>query len=401
MGSSDRPRSAYRVLIAGGGVAALEAALALRELAEERVQIELLAPETHFWYRPLAVAEPFGLGQVHRLDLVDFAHECRVQASLGALAGVDAEKHVARTRAGYDIEYDALLVACGAQPKVAVPGSFTFRGPADVAAFARLLEKLGWGSQTVVFALAGGMAWPLPLYELALLTAAHLAARHADDVDIQLVTHEEAPLALFGQEASEVVRWLLEERGIVLRTGSYAREFRSGHLELTPEGSIAADHVVALPRLEGVAIDGVPHDGEGFIPTDRFGRVDELPDVYAAGDATSFAVKQGGLAAQQAEAAATAIAARAGAPVDPAPFNPVLRGLLLTGGIPRYLRTELTSPGQPAEIDAVGLWWPPNKIAGRFLAPFLAARHGDLLAAPSGVEALPVDVSLAGEYRFA
>ncbi len=79
----------------------------------------------------------------------------------------------------------------------------------------------------------------------------------------------------------------------------------------------------------------------------------------------------------------------------------MLRGLLLTGGIPRYLRTELARPGQPTEIDAVGLWWPPNKIAGRYLAPFLAARHGDLLATPSGVQALPVDVSLAGEHRLA
>ena len=47
-----------RVVIAGGGVAALEAALALRALAEDRVSVELLAPETQFWYRPLAVTEP-------------------------------------------------------------------------------------------------------------------------------------------------------------------------------------------------------------------------------------------------------------------------------------------------------------------------------------------------------
>ncbi len=399
MGSSGRSRSGYRVLIAGGGVAALEAALALREFAEERVELELLAPETHFWYRPLAVVEPFGLGEVHRLELVDFAHECDAQASLGALAGVDAAAHVARTHAGSEIEYDALLIACGAQPKVGVPGALTFRGPADVPAFTAIVEKLGWGSQTIVFALPGGTAWPLPVYELALLTAAHRASRHADDVEIHLVTSEETPLALFGPEASDAVKWLLEERGILLRTGCYPREFRSGELDLGPEGTIAADHVVALPRLEGIPIDGVPHDSQGFIPTDRFGCVDELADVYAAGDVTSFPVKQGGLAAQQAEAAATAIAAEAGADIDPVAFNPVLRGLLLTGGIPRYLRTELASPGQPAEIDAVGLWWPPNKIAGRFLAPFLATRQGDLLAAPSGVEALPVDVSLAAEYR--
>jgi hypothetical protein len=64
---------ATRVLIAGGGVAALEAALALRELGEGRVSVEIIAPEPEFWYRPLAVAEPFGLGAVRHFDLAELA----------------------------------------------------------------------------------------------------------------------------------------------------------------------------------------------------------------------------------------------------------------------------------------------------------------------------------------
>jgi len=64
------------VLIAGGGVAGLEALLALKRHAEERVSIELLAPEPQFWYRPLSVAEPFGLGHVHGLDLSGVADDC-------------------------------------------------------------------------------------------------------------------------------------------------------------------------------------------------------------------------------------------------------------------------------------------------------------------------------------
>jgi hypothetical protein len=52
-----------RVLIAGGGVAGLEALLALRALAGDLVDLELLAPEPAFWYRPLAVAEPFDAGR--------------------------------------------------------------------------------------------------------------------------------------------------------------------------------------------------------------------------------------------------------------------------------------------------------------------------------------------------
>jgi hypothetical protein len=56
-------------------------------------------------------------------------------------------------------------------------------------------------------------------------------------------------------------------------------------------------------------------------------------------------VKQGGLATQQADAVAEAIAARAGAAVTPQPFRPILRGMLLTGESPRYLRTELGATG--------------------------------------------------------
>jgi sulfide:quinone oxidoreductase len=98
-----------------------------------------------------------------------------------------------------------------------------------------------------------------------------------------------------------------------------------------------------------------------------------VPDVYAAGDTITFPIKQGGIATQQADAVATAIAARAGAPVRPEPFRPVLRAILLTGETPLYLRSE--PAGSQTEDSVAGdelLWWPPAKISGRYLAPFLA-----------------------------
>jgi sulfide:quinone oxidoreductase len=56
------PRTPPNVVIAGGGVAGLEALLALRALAADRVDLTLIAPDDHFAYRPLAVAQPFALG---------------------------------------------------------------------------------------------------------------------------------------------------------------------------------------------------------------------------------------------------------------------------------------------------------------------------------------------------
>ncbi len=127
---------------------------------------------------------------------------------------------------------------------------------------------------------------------------------------------------------------------------------------------------IALPRASGRPIAGIPHDGLGFTRVDESGRVPGAGDVYAVGDMTSRRLKQGGLATQQADAAASAIAAWAGADVEPTPYRAELRAVLLTGGAPRYLRGTSAPADDPP-------WWPPHKIAARHLAPYLAA-HPEL-----------------------
>jgi sulfide:quinone oxidoreductase len=381
-----------RVLVAGGGVAALEATLALRKLAEERVTIELVAPEREFTYRPLAVAEPFRVSEMRRFPLEPLVEAAGGRLRWGSVVAVDPVHHLVSTGEGDELSYEILLLALGARPLEAVPGALTFRGPEDEEALGALLDEALLGeARRLAFAVPGGAAWPLPLYELALLTWTYLADRGAMGREITLVTPEEAPLALFGTAASRGVGTLLAIRGIELRLGTTPVRFTDGTLQLAPADSIDADRVVALPRLEGPRLPGVPHDSLGFVPTDEYGQVEGLGDVYAAGDLTSFAVKQGGIATQQADAAATSIAARAGATVRPAPFRPVLRGQLLTGLFPRYLSSE---PGTPAStISTEPLWWPPAKIVGHHLAPFLAAQLG-LPQMPLPGPGIPIDVTL-------
>jgi sulfide:quinone oxidoreductase len=202
-------------------------------------------------------------------------------------------------------------------------------------------------------------------------------------VSLELVTSEPAPLALFGAQASEAVAALLEGHGIAVSTSTYAVEVTGGGLTTVRGGTIAADRVVALPHLGGVEIEGVPSVGDGFVPTNPHGQVRGVDDVFAAGDLTTFPIKQGGLAAQQADAAAETIAAAAGAGNEPHPFQPVLRALLLTGGAPAFLRVELGGGhGESSTASNEPLWWPPGKVVGRYLGPFLA----DL-----GVLALPAE----------
>ena len=366
-----------RVLVAGGGVAALEAMLALRELAGELVDVELVSPDADFFYRPLAVAEPFGVGEVLRFDLTALARGCGARHSLGTLVAVRADDRRIWTSRNASFAYDVLVIAVGTRPREAVPGALTFRGQVDVRLVTGLLSDLDRGLvRSVVFALPGGVTWPLPLYELALLTSDHLARQGNSAATLTIVTPEAAPLALLGSEASEAVADRLRHRGIELVTETYPDRFSDGELRIVPDARIEADVVVSLPRLRGIPLAGVPQDEEYFIPVDSFSRVAELEDVYAAGDITTFPVKQGGLAAQQADAAAETIAAAAGANLVPKPFEPVVRALVLSSS-PLFLRTELGGGrGNVSSADAEALWWPASKIAARYLSPYLAEQAG-------------------------
>jgi sulfide:quinone oxidoreductase len=365
-------RAGLRVLVAGGGVAGLETMLALRELAGDHVEIDIVSPERHFFYRPLAVAEPFGKEIVHRWELDDLARAAGASYLPGELVAVNAEAHLARLAHGPELDYGVLVLACGARPQVAVPGALTFRGSADVDRFERLLTDIEGGIRRIVFAVPSGPVWPLPLYELALLTSA--AVRESGfEAELVLATAEHEPLGLFGPRASKVVARLLEQRGILLRSSVYPTEATAAGLNLLDNNPIEADRVVALPRLRGPQIDGVPHNDAGFVLTDGEGRVTGVEDAYAAGDITAFPLKQGGLAAEEADAVAERIAAQAGARVVPQPFRPFLRAVLLTGDAPLFLRTELSGDrGATSTATEEPLWWPPSKIFGRRLSSFLA-----------------------------
>jgi hypothetical protein len=79
----------------------------------------------------------------------------------------------------------------------------------------------------------------------------------------------------------------------------------------------------------------------------------------------------------------------------------VLRGLLLTGEAPTFMRAELGGgTGDASTATGELLWWPPGKIVGRYLAPFLAERAGAILAPRAGAEAVPVDVELTPSAKL-
>jgi sulfide:quinone oxidoreductase len=366
----ERSRSELsRVVIVGGGVAALEALLALSETAQGHVEITLVAPEPRLTYRPLAVAEPFEITEPPGVDLKRAAGERGARFVAGSLAAVQPETATAILEDGTSLRYDALLVAIGTRQTPVLPGALTFGLPGSVDHFKALLGEIASGDVSqIAFAIPDLVRWSLPLYELALMTAAFAATKGAD-LEIHMVTPEKRPLEIFGPGVSGHITRLLEGSGVRLHTANVPLAVHADRLLVTPIKSIPAERVVALPRLRGPVIPGLPRTSNGFIPVDELGRVEGLSSVYAAGDITWHPIKQGGLATQQADAAASAIAAAARAPVVPEPAELVLRGILLTGGEPSYLHGPNGESGGASE-DA--LWWPPAKVAGRYLAPFLA-----------------------------
>ena len=384
-----------RVVIAGGGVAALETLIALRDLAGDRVDVTLVAPEETFSYRPMSVAEPFAKGRARSYRLSTIAVEFGARLVCDAVAEVDPEDRSVRTRGGGRLPYDHLLLATGARATPAYAHAITFGEDREEEALHGLLRDAEEGyAGRIAFVVPGGTTWTLPLYELALMTARQAWSMGADWIEFFFVTPEDRPLAIFGPAAGDAVGGLLDATGIEFVGSAYA-SVGQGYVVADPGGRrIDVNRVVSLPRLKGPHIPGVPADADGYIPVDAHGRVTGLRGVYAAGDGTAFPIKQGGLATQQADAVAEAIAAAAGAPVEPEPFRPVLRGILLTGGDDRYVRYGVVGGEGESEVATHALWWPPTKIAARYLAPYLFSR--DELEAIDRIREghLPVEVHL-------
>jgi sulfide:quinone oxidoreductase len=382
------------VVIAGGGVAALEAALALHELAQGRVAVSVIAPDDELTYRPISVAAPFVPDALRRYSISDILDEHGATLVCARLRAVDADRCLALLDDGRELAYDDLVIALGAERVPAFDGALTFVDQRSVPGFRELLDAVERGDvRRLAFVAPEGVVWPLPLYELALMTAAFARDRGLRP-EIALATPASAPLALFGERAERAMAEMLAEAGIVFHGEREVRVAGPHRVLLEPGGpALDVDRIVALPRLRGTRLRGVSHDRDGFIPVDDYGRVRGLEGVYAVGDCVDFPLKQGGLAAQQADVVAAVIAADAGAPVEPEPFRPLLRGVLLTGRNPRWLRAALeTWRVEGSEVSENALWWPPAKVAARYLGPRLGL-HDDAAVA-DGTAGVPVEVRL-------
>ena len=366
-----------KVVIAGGGVAALETALALRALAGDRVKLTLLAPAVDFVDRPIAVVEPFVHMSSRQLPLAKFVADVNATLVRDTVAAVDGQRRVIQTGSQRELGYDALVIAVGARASDDLPSAVAMRVSRMDESLHGLIEEIDCGSLRTLAFVAAGATWPLPVYEVALLVRERAREKNVD-LAITIITSEQSPLAVFGEGVSAGIAELLADADIETIVGARV-ESSSGELIVqSGERPPRFDRMVALPRLEGPRIPGLPADADGFLPTIAGGEVTGIERVYAAGDATDFPVKFGGIAAQQADAAATSIAALAGAPSEPIPFDGVVHGTLIGGHERRLYFTARIEGGlaRDSRTSDAPTWSPEAKIAARYLGPYLDALWG-------------------------
>jgi sulfide:quinone oxidoreductase len=382
----------FRVVICGGGIAAVEGLLRLRRLLGDGVHIDLVAPNEELVVRPLAVREPFSYGVPGRYPLRRIAADGSAEWIKDSLAWVDTSSRIVHTGEGGQLEYDALLIAIGAKLVEPYEHAGTFRDDRADETLRGLVQDVEEGySRSVAFVLPVGPVWPLPLYELALMTAERAYSMNVDDLELAIVTPEVRPLAIFGVAAGDAVDRLLADARINVYASALAQVPAKGRLLIQPQGvELHPGRIVAMPRVAGPAIRGIAGAGAlGFVPIDKFCCVPETDGrVFAAGDAVAFPIKHGGLGAQMADTAAGAIAALAGADVEAKPFHPEIRGKLLTGAKPLFISARpVGSEGFGSEVYETPPWPEDEKIVAEELGPYLEQLDAKRSAAESSPRA--------------
>jgi sulfide:quinone oxidoreductase len=192
----------FNVLIAGAGVAGLEAAFALRTLAGDHVNLTLLSAGDAFIYRPMAVLTPFSLGSPEHYPLTGLAALAGADLIQESLVEVIADRHLAITDTGTELGYDALVIALG----TSTHQRYEHVASVDDTRMDEVLHGLvqdveeGYVHQ-LAFVIPAPLPWPLPAYELALMTAERAWDTQAE-VKITLITPEAAPLEIVSASPS-------------------------------------------------------------------------------------------------------------------------------------------------------------------------------------------------------
>jgi len=289
------------------------------------------------------------------------------------LESIDGVAHTVRTEGGRELSYDALLLALGGRESSPYEHACVFSDRDAAHGVRAIVEEIGRGQVTsMAFVVPDWPVWPLPLYELALMSAER-AWSVGRELTITFITPEGRPLKAFGQSAGDAIVRLFEQAGIDLHTGVVAR-VPAPQLVSFGTTRLRAQRIITLPKITGPAVRGIPAGRNWSVPIDERCRVQDMDGrVFAAGDATDFLVKHGGIGAQQADVAAAGIAHLAGLGERPPRLQPLIRGKLSTGNQPLYIAARVTDGlGWHSEVYEHPPWPAEEKIVAEELRRYLS-----------------------------
>ena len=266
------------VVICGGGFAAA-GRFTRSPVGCRTVTVTPLAPDEYLNYRPQTVLTPFTGSPVARYPIGELAAVAGTQWVRDRLASVNLGAHRARTTDGQSLVYDALLLAPGAPERKPSPHVALFTDRTKGQTFRGIVEEIDAGAITSLTLIEPGCpSWPLPLYELALLTAKHVHDRGLH-VQIALTPLSPRPLYPFGEVVGATVQRLLQDAGVTLYLRTSAHIVGPRLVELKPSGvQLHQDRIVTLPTIIGPNVQDVPGDThDRFIPVDDRCRVSLVP----------------------------------------------------------------------------------------------------------------------------
>lgn len=357
-----------RVVIVGAGVAALEALIALRA-SEVPAAVVLVAPDDRFRFGALDSGERLERSDGESWPLRSLATRAGASLVRDHVEKVDLDGRELVLGGGRRMPYDALLLAPGARRVPAFDHGTSVEddhGRRDLAAD---LEEGTAGRVCVV--VPDDAPWPLPAYELALMSAAYGRTE-----EVELLTPEVRPLECFGAAASGRVREVLEQASV---RWQHARRVvvASSTAVLAPGGWRDVDRLLHLPFLAGPGIAGTPQDADGFVVVDDAGQVAGAEGrAWGAGDGTTNGRGHGGIAAHQAVVCAQGIAAEFGRAIDAPAVRPLLRGVLRTADGPLFLEADPVQRDVTSRWSTEPLWSPAAKVDAPHLAALLADEDG-------------------------
>ncbi|GAA2090301.1 FAD-dependent oxidoreductase [Aeromicrobium tamlense] len=269
-----------RLVIVGGGLAAAKAVERLREEGYEG-SVTVVGAEGSPPYERPPLSKDLLLGKDTDPTVLDadWWSEHDVQLMTGTrVTALDREARRVELESGDRLEYDLLVLATGAEPRVPdLPG-------ADRALYLRTLEDkdrilatLESGSRLVIV----GAGW------IGLEVA---AAARSHDVRVTVLERDDLPLQrVLGDELATHLAALHRSHGVDLRTGVTVEEIvlgDDGPVGVRASGeTIEADHVlVAIGAVPATALaeeSGLEVD-DGIVVDERFQTADE--HVLAIGD---------------------------------------------------------------------------------------------------------------------